>query len=161
MTHASHCTGGENKLPFFPKPPWRRKGRPADPREAPARWCRIQFQTETLQTEGMQGSPPTAAKSSSQRTGHVASERWMDSLGKSSTKEGTDKHTFSTTSSTRKGQLGTYTWKFLWRTKSDLDKNGSMNDGQGWYPRSEFKNDCETSLKTLWHPGKPSVNNYE
>lgn len=45
-----------NKLPFFPKPPSRRKAQQADHREARDHWCRIRFQTGTLQTKGIKDS---------------------------------------------------------------------------------------------------------
>lgn len=75
-----YCIWGEKKkLPFFRKPPLHRKVQQADHREVPVHWCRIQFQTETLQTKGREDSP-LAAKSSTQRKGHVDYERRMDSF---------------------------------------------------------------------------------
>lgn len=74
------------KIPFFPKPPWRRKERRADHREAQVHWCRIRFQTETLQTKGTEDSVLTGANSSPPGKGPKDFECWVPLLEKSNTK---------------------------------------------------------------------------
>lgn len=69
-----------NKLPFFLKPPSRRKAQQADHREVQDHWCRIQFQTGTLQTKGIKDSSLTGAKSSTYRKGCIDSEFRMHSF---------------------------------------------------------------------------------